>query len=501
MTIPSRALDRETVLATLRAYARDDVPTHGGRTFAYVYDAGTPDVDETAREAAGMFLWHNGLDPTAFPSLLRLENEIVGMLAGHLGGGPGTAAPEACGTVTSGGTESCLLAVKSARDRRPRLDGPEMVLPATAHPAFHKAAHLFGVRPVVTPIDPESLRADAEAMASAITERTVLVVASAPSYAHGVVDPVREIASAASARGVLCHVDACVGGFVLPYLRRLGRGVPDFDLSVPGVTSIAADLHKYAYTPKGASALLYHDPALRAHQMWGYAAWPGYTVVNATLQGTKSGAPLAAAWATLRGHGDDGYLELARRAWEASRRLRAGIADLSGLRVLGDPDMTLLALAGERGVDVYALADLMRERGWYLQPQPARLGLSPTLHLTVGAATLPLVDDLLGELALAVEEARATPGQDVSELARMLRETDPTALTPRMVRDLLARLTRDGDGPDGAGAAPSGPPTRMADVNRLLDALPSQTVSALFVAVLNALYEPTSPTEDSSRRA
>ena len=245
------------VLARLREMQAADLPVHGGRTLAYVYDSGLPDVDQIGREAVAAYAGSNGLDPTAFPSLLTMENELVGFACDLLDAPAG-----AVGSVTSGGTESVLLAVQGARDSRPDVDRPTMVVPSTVHAAFRKAAHYFGVEPIVVPVGAD-FRADAAAMAAAIDERTVLVVASAPSYAHGVVDPVPEIAAAAAARGVRCHVDACIGGWVLPYAARLGRAVPPWTFAVDGVTSISVDTHKYAYAPKGTSLLLHRSPELR----------------------------------------------------------------------------------------------------------------------------------------------------------------------------------------------------------------------------------------------
>ena len=297
-------------LARLREMQAADLPVHGGRTLAYVYDSGLPDVDQIGREAVAAYAGSNGLDPTAFPSLLAMENDLVGFACDLL-----DAPPTAVGSVTSGGTESVLLAVQGARDSRPDVERPTMVVPSTVHAAFRKAAHYFGVDAVVVPVGPD-FRADAEAMAAAIDERTVLVVASAPSYAHGVVDPVTEIASAAAARGVRCHVDACIGGWVLPYAARLGRTVPPWTFVVEGVTSISVDTHKYAYAPKGTSLLLHRTPELRRQQYFASADWPGYTMLNATMQSTKSGGPLAGAWAVVQSLGDDGYLRLAGEVFE-----------------------------------------------------------------------------------------------------------------------------------------------------------------------------------------
>ena len=249
-------MDAEQIRAALTALRQDDLPTHGGRTLAYVYDSGLAEADAIGREALAAYGSTNALDPTAFPSLLRMEQDLIADAAALLDG-----PPETVGTVTSGGTESILLAVQAARDARPDITRPTMVLPTSAHGAFHKAAHYFGVRPIFVDVDPETGRAVPSAMTAAIADDTVLVVASAPSYAHGVVDPVTQIATAAQAAGVRCHVDACIGGWLLPYLRRDDPELPAFSFLVPGVTSISVDLHKYGFTPKGVSILLHRDAA------------------------------------------------------------------------------------------------------------------------------------------------------------------------------------------------------------------------------------------------
>src|SRR3954453_14447526 len=304
-------------LARLRAMQAADLPVHGGRTLAYVYDSGLPDIDRIGREAVAAYAGSNGLDPTAFPSLLQMENDLVGFALDLLVG-PTTAV----GTVTSGGTESVLLAVQAARDAHPEVTDPRMVLPSTAHAAFHKAAHYFGVEPVLVPVGAGFL-ADAaatEAAVDAAPGRTVLVVASAPSYAHGVVDPVTELAALAAARGIRCHVDACIGGWVLPYAARLGRAVTPWTFAVEGVTSISVDLHKYGYAPKGTSLLLHRSSEIRRPQFFASAAWPGYTMLNSTMQSTKSGGPLAGAWAVVEAIGDEGYLELTRKVLDGVDR-------------------------------------------------------------------------------------------------------------------------------------------------------------------------------------
>lgn len=476
MTLPTTGLGRDEVLARLRDYRAKDLPARGGRTFAYVYDAGRPDVDEVAHEAYASFLDVNGLDPTVFPSLLRLENEVVGMTARHLGGDDRTV-----GSFTSGGTESILLAVKAARDSSD-VEAPEMVLPVTAHAAFQKAAHYFGVKPVLVDVDPKTFRADVEAIRAAVTERTILLVASAASYAHGVVDPVEDIAALAQERGIRCHVDGCIGGWLLPYFRRLGADVPAFDLSVPGVTSLSVDLHKYAYAAKGASVLLFKDNALRRPSYYACADWTGYTMVNATVQSTKSGGPVAAAWAVLNTIGDEGYLELARKTLSATRRLIEGVSQLDGLRVLGEPEMALVAMAAEDpSLDVFAVCDEMAARGWYVQAQLSYRGLPASIHLTVTASSDALVDALLADLAASVEAARtAGSGADPAMLAAVA-ELDPDELPADVLGTLLPL----------AGLEPGGGlPERMAPINALMEAMPPRLRERLLVEYLGLLFTP-----------
>ena len=253
-TMPARGLTREQVEQQLEGFAADDWDWRAGTAFAYTFDGGA-EAEAVAKQAFTDFMSKNALDPTFFPSVLRLENEIVSMAASHLGGDEQTV-----GSFTSGGTESIILAVKAARDYfravRPDITAPQMVLPVTAHAAFHKAGHYLGVEPVVADVDPHTFRADPGAMRRAIGPRTILLVGSASSYAHGEVDPIEALGQLALEHGLLLHVDGCIGGFLLPYFRRFGAQVPPFDLSVPGVSSISMDLHKYCYAPKGASVLL-----------------------------------------------------------------------------------------------------------------------------------------------------------------------------------------------------------------------------------------------------
>ncbi len=469
------------VLARLEEMRAHDLPTHGGRTLAYVYDSGLEEADEIGRTAIAAFASSNGLDPTAFPSLLQMENELVGIAADLLDGPPTTV-----GSVTSGGTESILLAVQTARDAHPEIADPSMVLPSTIHAAFLKAAHYFGVRPVVVPVGPD-YRADADAMAAAIDDTTVLVAASAPSYAHGVVDPVAPIAAAAAARDVRCHVDACIGGWVLPYAARAGRDLPAWTFAVDGVTSISVDLHKYAYTPKGASILLHRTPALRRPQFFARADWPGYTMLNSTTQSTRSGGPLAAAWAVVRSIGDDGYAALAAEVLDGMDRLLAGLAEVPALHVVAQPDSTLVALETDGSCDVFTIADEMKSAGWYVQPQLTHAGHPPNLHLTLSAATAAHVEEFLVALRAAVDKATAAGPVVVDPgVADFVRALDPAALSDDDFDGLLAAAGMAGD-----PAAGTVLPERMAEVNALLDLAAPALREAILIAFLDRLARPT----------
>jgi glutamate/tyrosine decarboxylase-like PLP-dependent enzyme len=466
------------ILEQLEAFRGRDVPWRDGQTFAHVYDAGRQ-IEDLAHGAYALYANENGLDPAAFPSLQRIESEVVSMVLTQLKGDEGSA-----GCFTSGGTESIMLAVKAARDyaraARPQIDRAEIVAPSTVHPAFHKAAHYLGLDLITVPVHEDSFAADVEGMARAITSRTVLLVGSAPSWSHGIVDPIAELGQVAEVRGVLFHVDACVGGFILPYFRQLGVDLGPCDFGVPGVSSISVDLHKYAFAAKGASLVLYRQKALRRHQIFGCASWPGYTVVNPTVQSTKSGGPVAAAWAVLNHLGDDGYLALASKMLSGARRLREGISSIAELRLLGNPKLTLFAVAAT-GVDVFHVADELHALGWEAQPQ-LRFGSSPdNLHFLVSPANAGQAQALVDGIGQAVQRARRIkPSALTSTLADLLATLDPRALDTQRFSRLLSM----------AGVSAAGLPDRMAEINQLLSALDPEIRKELVVEFFNDLYVP-----------
>ncbi|MGH0038330.1 MAG: pyridoxal phosphate-dependent decarboxylase family protein [Myxococcota bacterium] len=476
MEIPRHGRTREDVLSDLEGYKSDDMPWRDGRTWAYVYDPGE-EAEKVIKDAFGLFLTENGLDPTVFPSTLRLENELISMAAKHLKGDENVV-----GSFTSGGTESIMLSVKAARDRaralRPDIARPELLLPETAHAAFHKSAHYLGLDVVVVDCDPTSFRADPGAMAQAITPNTVMMVGSAVSYAHGVVDPITELGQVALDHDLLLHVDGCMGGFLLPYFRRLGAPVPPFEFDVPGVTSISMDFHKYAFAAKGASVVLYRSRDIRRHQMYACASWTGYTVINPTVQSTKSAGPLASAWAALNFIGDDGYLEIARQALDATSRIADAIDAHPDLRLLGRPEMNLLCFTSDT-VSVFHIIDEMKERGWYVQPQLAFGGSKENIHLSINPASVKWVDAMLADLSECVEKARLLPsGELASKISAAFAGTDPDDFGEEAMAGMLGM----------AGVEGTSLPGRMAEINEVLNALPVKLREKLLVEYLNMLY-------------
>lgn len=403
MNLPATGKTRDEIRALLDEAGRSDVRWRDGRVWSLVYFA-RDDVLEVAKEAYAAFFSENGLGRVAFPSLRRFETDVVSMAAGLLHG------DRAVGNITSGGSESILMAVKTARDRaraeRPRVETPTVVLPATAHPAFEKAARYFGLTSIRTPVRAD-YRADVDAMRAAISDDTVLVVGSAPPWPHGVIDPITEIAALAGGHGISCHVDSCLGGFFLPFMRKLGYPVPEFDFAVPGVTSMSADLHKYGYTAKGASLVLYRDAEIHKYQSFVYD-WPGGQYSSPTMAGTRPGGAIAAAWAVLQYLGEEGYLALVEQAMKATRGLIDGINAIDGLHVLGQPSMSVFAY-GSDTLDIYAVGDGLAELGWYVNRQSA----PPSIHLKVDPSQVAVVEKYLEDLARVV--MRVATGKLTSE--------------------------------------------------------------------------------------
>lgn len=476
MNIPKTGTDRKKIMNMLDSFKDGDVGFRSGKVFAYTFNPGE-DAEEVLKEAYMKYLSENALDPTSFPSVVKLEREVVRMVAGLLRGDENVV-----GNFTSGGTESIMLAVKSARDmaraERPEITAPEMVLPQSAHCAFHKAAHYFDVKPVVVNCSPDDFRANPEAMRAAITPNTILLAASAPSYAQGVVDPVREIGQIALENNLLFHVDGCMGGIMLSVLRETGtKDIPDFDYSVPGVTSISADMHKFGYAAKGASTITYRSKDIRRHQIFASTASTSYALINATVLSSKSGGPMAAAWAILHYLGLEGYGEIFNSVMDATKKMIDGINATGDLYVPGKPAMCIFSVASDT-LNVYQIADLMKKKGWYLQPQFCSETTPQTLHITMNYSNVPFVDEFIADLNIAVQELKAGKNKlDYSVIKEQVQN-----MLKNIQGDPVEALSAM------AGISGSDLPDEMALISCILNALPKDISETMLADYVNSLF-------------
>lgn len=402
-TLPQQPRSSADILAELGALREKDADYKGGRTWSMIYWA-SEEHHALVRAAHDAMLAENALNPMAFQSLKAMEAEVVQWTARMLHGPPSTV-----GCLTGGGTESILLAMKTWRDaaraRRPWVRRPNVVLPSSAHPAFDKAAHLFGLRLKKARLGPDGA-VDLADLRRKIDRNTVLIVGSAPQYPHGTVDPIPALGELAERKGLPLHVDACFGGFILPWLERLGVPMPTWDLRVPGVRSISADAHKYGYAAKGVSVLLYREMDDMKHQFFVESGWCGGVYASPSLPGTRPGGPIAAAWAAMQALGEEGYLGLARQTWDNAEALRSGLAAIPGLRLLGRPHSPVVAwTSDDPAVDVYAVADRLAAKGWAVDRQH----LPPSIHLSVNPANGPAIPGYLADVAEAVAQVRAKP--------------------------------------------------------------------------------------------
>jgi glutamate/tyrosine decarboxylase-like PLP-dependent enzyme len=374
-----------------------------------------------------------------------------------------------------------MLAVKTARDKaraeHPEITQPEIVLPKTAHAAFHKAAHYLSVKPVLVDIDPQNFKVRAEDMRAAITPNTILLVASAPSYSQGVIDPIAQIGRIAQEKNLLFHVDACVGGLHLPFMRKLEYDVPDFDFIVPGVTSISTDLHKYGYAAKGCSVVMYRSKDIRRYQIFACTDTTAYTLINPTVLSSKSGGPMAGAWAILNFLGEEGYKKIIKEVQEATKKLIDGINCIDGLQVLGKPAMCMFSFKSDV-INVYQLADEMNKRGWYIQGQFSTPLTPRNLHISVNHGTIHNVDALLKDLRECVEIVKQSTPIDSDAIRAMvgaaLQSPDPEAAFGQLAAS--------------AGLAGTELPSEMAFINEVLDALPDELCNTFLVNYFNDLY-------------
>ena len=398
---PKKGRTHQELIQEMESMKVDDARWKEGRTWSMVYHV-TDEHKDFIKDSAQRFFSESYINPFAFKSLQRMEKEIIAMTRELLNGGDSVV-----GTMTSGGTESIFLSLYTYREhackeRKIRKDW-EVVAPESIHPAFEKAAHILGIKIKKTPVN-DLYKADIAAMESLITNNTILLAVSAPSYPHGILDPIPEASALALRHQLPLHVDSCIGGFVLPWIEALTPDkLPQWDFRLKGVTSISADTHKFAYGGKGSSVLLYRDMEYLRHQFFITTDWAGGIYASATFMGSRAGGPIASAWASMQSLGRAGYLDITKQIMGGVNRLKEGILAIDGLELIGDPCMNIIAFTSKnKSIDIFVVGDYLSEKNWYVDRQQR----PNCIHLTVMKQNLPIIDEYLKDLNEAVAYAK-----------------------------------------------------------------------------------------------
>ncbi len=398
---PDNGRPFEEILAELDNFGKDDPNYKEAKTWSLVYYL-NEEYTQFLEKAYAKYFSANGLNPTAFKSLKRLEKDVLKFTARlfHVD-------DEACGVMTSCGTESCMLAVKTYRDlgRSKGIKKPEMIIPETAHVAWDKGAEYFGVKIRRAPLASD-WGVDVKAVEKMVNKNTVMILGSAPEYPHGIIDPIEQLGKIAKKHNIPLHVDSCVGGYILPFIEMNGGNVPLWDFRVEGVTSISADIHKYGFAAKGASCILYRNIEYFKHQVFVNESWPGGMFASPAFLGTRPGGAYAAAWAAIQANGVEGYKALAKKTVEVAEKLKKGITDIGCFEIIGSPIASLFAYKStDSSVNVFALGDVMEKKGWHID----RIQRPDALHAMVTAPHDKVVEQYLEDLKEAVEIVRAHP--------------------------------------------------------------------------------------------
>ncbi len=441
MMIPEEGKSKEEVLKELKLAQQNDARWEEGRIFSLVFHF-SEEHSDLVKSAYNMYIHENGLNPMAFQSLRKFESEVVQMTAFLLNGDDNTV-----GCMTSGGTESILLAMKTYRDkarkeRKKKYFIPEIIIPDSAHVAFLKAGEYFDIKMIHAPVD-KTGKVNVKAVERRITPNTIALVGSAPNYPYGTIDPISELSDLAIKYNLNLHVDACVGGFILPWLEKLGENITPFDFRVPGVTSLSADLHKYGYSAKGASVILYRTMDIMKHQLFVSVNFPGGIVMTPGLTGTRPGGAIASAWATLMGLGQNKYLENAKKLSEIVQRMKEGIQAIPELEIVGEPQGPLFAYYSKSPeVNIYAVADLLEEKGWHIdrQQKPA------SIHFMINPLHEKIVDEYLSDLKEAVSRVKENPNlakQATAPVYGMLATVPLRGMVESEVRKIVENIYKN----------------------------------------------------------
>lgn len=474
--IPEKGLDADIILSWLKELKSHDASWRDGRMFGYIYHPGAKEA-RVIEQAYRLFFADNALNPSLFASLRTLENETVAMVAGLLHATDGCA-----GNMTTGGSESILVAVKTARDwarrHRPFVKDPEIVAPVTIHPAFSKAADMTGVHIRYAGLNDDK-SADTDDITRLINSNTIMIAVSAPCFPYGVIDPVEKAAAIALKNQLLMHVDCCLGGLMLPFLEQLGYNIPPFDFRVNGVTSISADIHKYGYASKGSSVTIYRTHELRKFQYFVFSDWPGGLYGSPSMLGTRSGAPIAAAWTALRTIGRDGYLRMAKEVMNTTQKIQEGINAIPGLHVIGNPAMSIFSFTSDKH-DIYIIGDELARNGWNLD----KLQFPPALHMTISNLNTGHEEEFLDALrnAVAVTEGhkiRSASSHVLVYVAKALSKFLPEKWFRKLTSRFNSVNNKRGKQSSGTGAAAYG---IMAAINN------RENVDEIMLDVLDKLY-------------
>lgn len=401
--LPAKGMADDKLVSLMESLAgNSDKRWQDGLVSGAVYH-GEKDHLDVLNKAYALFSVSNPLHADIWPAVNKFEAEVIAMTAGLVNGGD----KNVCGTLSSGGTESIFLATKTHREFYRRAHGitqPEIIACVTAHAAIDKACEILGIKLIKVPFDSKTLQIDLDAVRWNLTANTIMIYSSAPNFPHGIIDNIEALSTIAKQNDVGLHVDCCLGGFILPFAKQL-RKLPKFDFGLPGVTSMSCDTHKYGYAAKGTSVALYRNQELRRHQYFAYPDWTGGLYVTPTLAGSRPGALSAAAWASMVRLGYEGFMKHTAAILETADQIKAGIAKIPGLKLVGDPLVMVICFQGEKGVNVLKVSDAMAKKGWSLNP----LQHPTSVHLCVTVRHVGRADKFLKELADAVEEVRSDP--------------------------------------------------------------------------------------------
>lgn len=460
---PQESISAETLKSTMHDVQLKDARWQDGKTFSMVFYPGA-EVAQIQQEAYRQFFFENGLNPSAFPSLRKFETEVVAMSADLVHGDA-----EVVGNMTSGGTESILCAVKAAKEwalekhalrKTTAVFQPEMIVPLSAHPAFDKAANYFGIKIHHAPLRAD-FRVDVDEVGKLVNENTILIVGSAPAYPHGVIDPIEALGKLALEKNLLLHVDACVGGYILPFVEELGYPIPPFDFRVQGVTSMSMDLHKYGYITKGASVVLYHNSALRKKQYFVYEGWPGGIYASPSVVGSRGGGAVAAAWAALHFLGRGGYLKMAKEVMQAADAIMKRVEETDGIHIVGKPDACVFAISSDK-LDIFGIGDELTLKGWHIdrQQNPA------SLHFTISYGNTAHVHSFLSDLDAAVQKMRKPSFHKLKARATIgLVKRASKVLSPKTMSRITSKFGRQ---------KKKGIPARSAAMYGMMAVLPNK---------------------------